>query len=407
MDISDFEFNLFYSVYSFPNIIIPIFGGYLVDVIGQRIGNILFAVLITIGQGIFAFGVMINNYPVALIGRAVFGTGGESLNVSTNMFMTNWFSGKELAMAIGVTVSVSRLGSVTNDNTEPVIVIESGSLSLGLWIGFAICVFSMSCAMLLNYLDHKKDLRQGITERIKLPPSEKFRFSDMKDFGFIFWCICVNCFVVYIDISCFNNIASNYFQERFGYNSIEAGSIISITYIVAALLCPFFGIIVDKIGQRVYFIAFSAFIVTLVHIAFLLTPETNRPIYPIFYMVFLGLGYSIYASVIWASIPYIVQAKVTGTAFGTATAIQNLGLACGPIIVGMVQENTHKDRGYYWVSFFFIMVGLIGIASSIIIYIYDKQTGGILQSKNPVYLIKQSMAGKDSLVSLTDHSVNI
>lgn len=351
---------------------------------------------------------MLNNYPVALVGRAVFGAGGESLNVSTNTFMTGWFSGKELAMAIGVTVSVSRLGSVANDNTEPVIVTESGSLSLGLWIGFILCGISLICAIALNYLDRKKDEKLGISEPIKLDSSEKFKFSEMKDFGLIFWLICINCFVIYIDVSCFNNIASNYFQERFNYNSIEAGSIISITYIVAALLCPFFGSVVDKFGRRAHFVIFSAVDVTLVHVAFLLTPESHRPVYPIFYMVFLGLGYSIYASVIWASIPYIVKPKGVGTAFGTATAIQNLGLACGPIAVGLIQENTHKDKGYYWASFFFIMIGIVGIITSIFIYIFDIQAGGKLKSKNPEYLLTYSVHEDDEEKGeLTEKSINI
>ena len=66
----------------------------------------------------------------------------------------------------------------------------------------------------------------------------------------------MNCLVVYVDVSCFNNVASNYFQERFRYNSIEAGSIISITYIAAAILCPFFERIVDKYGKRAHCIIF-------------------------------------------------------------------------------------------------------------------------------------------------------
>lgn len=195
--------------------------------------------------------------------------------------------------------------------------------------------------------------------------------------------------MIYVDISCFNNIASNYFQERFGYNSIEAGSIISITYIVAALLCPVFGLLVDKFGRRVDFILFSAFIVTFVHVSFLLTPETTRPIYPIFYMVFLGLGYSIYASVIWASIPYLISAKSAGTAFGVAVAIQNFGLFTGPLLVGHIQENTTKDSGYYWVSFTFVMVGILGIGTAGMIYFNDLRTGGVLHSKDPV-LSKES-----------------
>lgn len=382
-------------MYSFPNIILPVFGGYLVDMIGARTGNFLFALLIAIGQGIFAFGVSIKSYPICLFGRGVFGLGGESLNVSENYSIVGWFTGKELSMAIGSTISISRLGSVLNDNIEPAIVSSTNSLSFGLWIGFALCLFSLTCAILQNMIDKKKDNLLGILERKHLPASEKFRFADVKTFGTSFWLLCINCIVVYIDVSCFNNIASNYFQERFQYTSVEAGSIISITYIVAAILCPFFGRIVDKVGKRVEMMMFSCISVSLVHVCFLFTPESNKPIYPIFYMVLLGLGYSIYASVIWASIPYLVVNKVTGTAFGVATALQNFGLGFGPLFIGYIQENTEKDKGYYWVSFFFVIVGLVGICSCILLYLNDIRTGGILRSAEPVDL-KQSIISNSS-----------
>jgi MFS family permease len=74
------EFNLLYSVYSFPNIVLPFFGGYLVDFIGVRIGICIFSGLVCLGQAIFAFSADIGSYPVALVGRIVFGLGGESLN---------------------------------------------------------------------------------------------------------------------------------------------------------------------------------------------------------------------------------------------------------------------------------------------------------------------------------------
>jgi MFS family permease len=74
------EFNLLYSVYSFPNIILPFFGGYLVDFIGVRFGIILFSTLICLGQAVFAFSASIKNYPLALVGRIIFGLGGESQN---------------------------------------------------------------------------------------------------------------------------------------------------------------------------------------------------------------------------------------------------------------------------------------------------------------------------------------
>jgi len=50
-------FGLMYSVYSMPNIILPLVGGLLVDAVGYRYMNIVFGVCLLIGQSLFASGV--------------------------------------------------------------------------------------------------------------------------------------------------------------------------------------------------------------------------------------------------------------------------------------------------------------------------------------------------------------
>jgi type IV secretory pathway TrbF-like protein len=49
-------------------------------------------------------------------------------------------------------------------------------------------------------------------------------------------------------------------------------------------------------------------------------------------MILIGIGYSAYAASLWACIPYVVEPKTIGTAFGITTALQNIGLSIGPTI---------------------------------------------------------------------------
>ena len=87
---NEIKYNQLYSIYSYPNIILPLFGGVLIDKIGLNFATILFSILLVIGQAVFAVSGYMgtpdksNNFPfiVALIGRFIFGLGGESLNVS-------------------------------------------------------------------------------------------------------------------------------------------------------------------------------------------------------------------------------------------------------------------------------------------------------------------------------------
>ena len=52
------------------------------DKLGSRAGNLIFSLIVTIGQAVFAIGASIKSYPIALLGRSIYGVGGESLNVS-------------------------------------------------------------------------------------------------------------------------------------------------------------------------------------------------------------------------------------------------------------------------------------------------------------------------------------
>jgi len=211
LNINAFEFNMLYSVYSFPNIILPLFGGYLIDYIGIRFSIILFSTLLTAGQAIFAIGCSAGNYPIAILGRFVFGLGGESLNVGQSTVVVNWFRGQELAMALGANVGVSRIGSVLNDFTEPQMYEATGSIDFGLWVGFGICVGALICGIVLVSLDKRADILMGIKGKATLDPSERVKLSDVKYFDRLYWLITINCCVVYICVLTFNNIASGFF----------------------------------------------------------------------------------------------------------------------------------------------------------------------------------------------------
>lgn len=51
MGVSVTEYALLYSIYSWPNVILSVFGGYLIDrVFGVRVGTLVFSTFVTLGQ---------------------------------------------------------------------------------------------------------------------------------------------------------------------------------------------------------------------------------------------------------------------------------------------------------------------------------------------------------------------
>jgi MFS family permease len=115
----EYYFGLLYSLYSLPNIILPFIGGLLVMKYGIRKMYMVFGGFIMIGQLVFALGCQHSSIGVMLLGRIIFGFGGECLNICQNAMIVKWFYKSEIALPLGLTISVSRLGSVLNDVASP------------------------------------------------------------------------------------------------------------------------------------------------------------------------------------------------------------------------------------------------------------------------------------------------
>jgi MFS family permease len=69
----DYLIGLFYSVYSFPNIILPFISGHLIEVVGVKHVLIWLSVCVCLGQLLFFVGCMQKNIALMIAGRLVFG----------------------------------------------------------------------------------------------------------------------------------------------------------------------------------------------------------------------------------------------------------------------------------------------------------------------------------------------
>jgi MFS family permease len=375
------KFNMLYSIYSLPNIFIPLFGGFLTDSFGAGRVLLYSSLLITIGQVIFALSPHFGSFYLALIGRAIFGSGGENLDLAQSVIVLSWFSGKELSMAFGLNSSISLLGSVLNDNTEPFIVSYTGSLSFGLWVGVFVCLLSFFSVFWLNSINNKR--LESLPNRREDLEGEKFSLKDLGKLDWYFWLLLINSCAIDSSIFCFCNIASGYYQDRFGYDMVESGSIMSIAFFTAAFLNPFVGIVVDTIGKRALFLIVSSVFVACFHLLLLMTPSGYKPIAPVLYFVVLGIGYSVYVTVFWAALSYTVDHKIIGTAYGIMYSFGNLALVVFPIIVGVIQESFDMETGYFGVGIFLECLAVIGIITCIVMYSEDIKKGGILDTPNP------------------------
>ncbi len=84
--------------------------------------NIIFSFLTLIGQLIISIGCQYNSIKTMLIGRLVFGFGGECSNITQNAIAAKWFFKSDIALPLGIILSMGRFGSVLNDIISPMMV---------------------------------------------------------------------------------------------------------------------------------------------------------------------------------------------------------------------------------------------------------------------------------------------
>ncbi|CAK4131319.1 unnamed protein product [Aphanomyces euteiches] len=226
---ADYEmfFNLLYSVYSVPNVVLPLFGGLLCDKYGPRRILVATTSSMVVGQVIVAVGASFRNFPLMLAGRIVFGLGGETVSVAQAALLALWFPASELAFSNGILYSVMRLATASNNAMSPYLA-ETWSVSWAIWFGAIVCGLSLSIALLLFPIDasaEKQIQDEVLTEQQSLEEQTiklHIRLKDAASFSSSFWLIALLYFLFYAVVGPFVNVSSGIYMERDYFKALPA-----------------------------------------------------------------------------------------------------------------------------------------------------------------------------------------
>ncbi|KAF8940371.1 hypothetical protein BGZ47_007778 [Haplosporangium gracile] len=187
MPYNDYQYLLstLYSVYSLPNTVLPFLFGSLVDRFGPQRVLLGLSACVCIGQTIFSVGVQTRQIWMMLVGRAIFGVGGESCGVAQASITTMHFRGHELAFALGLNLCIARFGSVVNTLVTPWAE-QKWDVPTAVWIGTLSCVASfLSATMLVMLIDQSPlsvpDSKEHELDTTTPPLSARFPRSSTID----------------------------------------------------------------------------------------------------------------------------------------------------------------------------------------------------------------------------------
>jgi MFS family permease len=372
--ITDGQFGLLYSVYSFPNIILPFFGGFVLDYIGLPVGTMITCSLVTIGAFIVAMAPHMDSFWLMLVGRFIFGVGAETSYVAQNTICCTWFKeGKFLSFAMGITVSAGRLGSYFTFAANARAVDHYGTFTAALWLGAFFACLSAAGGLLYMILHYSAiRITKGTSIQLDMVASQPdIQLSQAFSFKAVFWVAVAVCCIYYSAIFPFQSTAVNLLEETHGYTPVQAANLISLLPLTSFFMSPLFGLLIDRVAMRVYFATAGLMIMVP---SFILLLIDGWP--PYISIVLIGLVFSLVPAALWPCIPLLVEERYIGTSFGLISGIMNACLTLFYWAQGNLKEKSHE-------VLLFAGLGLIGFIFSIVWNIMDYRMGGTCNSRKP------------------------
>ncbi len=379
-----------YGVYTGAYSVLCVFGGLifcgmLLDRWGVRLTGSVFVGLMVLGAAIagfsmsdgFAEGALstwLGRYfekpslALATAGFAVFGLGSEIAGVVVNRAIAKWFKNREMALAMGVQLSLARLGKATALLSVPyLIAYEGGILTRSMvmtvvWVGMGLLIVSgivwVVFACMDARLDKQSEEARRIAAQVAQEQKEEFHWSDvwkvLSNRNFLL--ISLLCVSFYCCIISFGKFASAVAIPRFGIDFKVAGQMISMIPFCTIVFAPLFGHLVDRWGKGTRFMLVGACLVLLAHLVIAFAP--GHSFFGFLGIGILGIGYSLVPAAMWPSVPKIIPEKNLGTAYSLIYWVQNMGMMLVPIWVGRILDTSGNP---VHVEILFIALAVISI----------------------------------------------
>lgn len=351
---SSTEYGFFSGAYGMINVFLLMlfFGGLILDKMGIRFTGLMSCGLMLAGALVKWYALAADfgasqlfgmNMQVALaaLGFAVFGMGVEIAGITTSKVIVKWFTGKELALAMGLQVAMARIGTAIALGVSLPVARMMGEVSYPVLFGaIALCVGLLSF-MVYCVLDRKEDASEAAALQEEGKKEEEgFKLSDLKlIFGSRgFWLITLLCLMFYAGVFPFLKFATKLMIYQYDVPESFAGLIPALLPFGTILLTPLFGSLYDRIGKGATLMLIGSVMLTVVHVLFTLT-FIDYWWFAVVVMVVLGIAFSLVPSAMWPSVPKIIPLKQLGSAYAIIFYIQNIGLMAVPWLIGWVIDR--------------------------------------------------------------------
>ena len=367
------DYGFFNSSYSWLNVfcLMLIFGGIILDKTGARFTGTFACALMVVGAAIKYIAVQYVPGPladpghmvlfghhrqvfIACIGFAVFAMGYEMCGITVSKVIAKWFTGHEMALAMGTQVALARVGSFAAMFFSPMIA-RRWQMSTPLLLAGVLLCAALLAFLVFNIMDKKLDAQVAEAKTLARanaddsPAASKanadddsFHLSDLKAIftSRSFWLIALFCLLFYSSVKPFNKFSTSLMSNKYGFtdDSWFINFVPSLLHLCSLCLTPVFGWLYDRRGKGTTFLITGSSILVFALLCFAL-PFCRQQWYAVAVMIVLGLSYSMVPAVFWPIIPKVIPHRRLGSAYSLIFFIQNIGLSFVPLLIGRVLDR--------------------------------------------------------------------
>lgn len=357
---TDTQIGMLNAIYSLPNVVLILVGGVITDRYGAARVTMWTAGICLAGAGLTAWS---PGFAGMAGGRLLFGVGAETFNIATLAAIAQYFSGRNLALAMGVSLAIGRAGSYSADMSPEWF---AGAYAEGwrppLVIATWFAASSFAAAVVYWWLDR----RHGAPRAAQA--AERFVWADLLRFGRAYWFLLALCVLFYAPILAFRSTFSiKYFQDAHGLDLAAAGAMNSYVFLAAMFATPAFGWLCDKIGRYAPLLAFGALMLPL-SIGIMAATQWHLWIAT----ALIGVSYSLVPAVMWPLTSRLVAPERFGTAIGLMWVAQNAGIAGANLVAGYLNDASAASGanpgGYQAMMWFFGVTSGLGFVFAMLLW---------------------------------------
>lgn len=405
LHIDTIDIGLLYSVSFMPNLICSPLMGYFIEIAGLQISMMVFTVVLYFGQLLITIGIFRQEFWWIVIGRGIYGIGGEGICILQPTLNEYWFSGRMLSISNGLSETSDFAALMLGNYFVPKIFLSTRSIRqvfvfMNLLAGanILICIWyyylhqtcnQYATAGIEDDVSSDEELEtntkqpgtpmtplSSLTRENLNPQDLRFEFSSIPQLSITFWLLGLSYLLLADCFYQFTNLATDLLMNRFSYAYSDTKNLTILPTLTILCTNTWLAAYFQTHGRKAKGLLGASCLFLFTYIFMSLLPAKESYLVGLC-LILIGLAFSIMLSTIFSCVALSVPHEATSIAYSLFSVVENLGLTFLPFLFSYICKK--RTPGAYSNAIVgLIILSAIAVGLQIFLIFVDNRNGLLL-----------------------------